>query len=76
MLYSVEVMASTKNQLHRHTARYPTKSAAQRLKKTLAKVAARRTKYPTQPEMAFLVNANLDLEGWDLAELTDRGRRK
>lgn len=61
-------------QLHRHTARYPTKSAAKRLKATLSKIAARRIKRPSQRELGFLLGADLDLKEWDLGELTDQGR--
>lgn len=67
-------VTSLTSQLHRHTARYPTESAAKRLKNTLAKIAARRVKNPAHRELGFLPSANLDLEGWELGELTDQGR--
>lgn len=72
--YRSSCVTSLTSQLHRHTARYPTEAAAKRLKKTLAKIAERRVKYPDHREFGFLLGANLDLEGWHMGELTDQGR--
>ncbi|KAL1404998.1 hypothetical protein Q8F55_008616 [Vanrija albida] len=62
--------------LHRHTGRYPTPHAAAHLKATLAKLADRAVRVPTNhQELHFLHSADFELADWVAGELTDQGRR-
>lgn len=61
-------------QLHRHTGRYPTPGAADRLRATLAKLA-NATVPARASSAAFLRAADLEMRGWEFGELTDPGRR-
>lgn len=61
--------------LHRHTGRYPTPNAAEHLKTTLAKLANRAVRVPTNhPDLHFLHNVDLELNDWIPGELTNQGR--
>ncbi|KLT41664.1 phosphoglycerate mutase-like protein [Cutaneotrichosporon oleaginosum] len=60
--------------LHRHTGRYPTPGASERLRATLAKLA--NATVPAHASgAAFLRAADFEMHGWEFGELTDPGRR-
>jgi hypothetical protein len=63
-------------QLHRHTARYPTTDGGKRLLKSLGKLRDRSVHLPRRhPELAFLGAADYDLKGWQFDGLMDQGRK-
>jgi len=67
---------SIDNQLHRHTARYPTTDGGRHLLSALEKLRDREIHVPRRhPEYSFLSKANFGLEGWTFDGLMDQGRK-
>lgn len=72
----LQVWRSSDDQLHRHTARYPTTDGGRRLLSALGKLRDREVNVPRRhPEYAFLEKADFDLKDWTFDGLMDQGRK-